>query len=141
MDMPVQTALGVQGQAGPGPTRALAAFVADLRHGEIDAFARRAACRHLIDTLGAMIAGAAQDSTRSVQQAYARAGVAPGPVAMPGFTERFDALHAAYVGGTACHGLEVDDGYRLPPARCIRAPWSSPPRWRWPSAPMPRARR
>ena len=112
MDHPIPQATRADLDANAGPTRALAEFVAALGTGEIDAFARRAACRHLIDTLGAMIAGAPQQATVAVARAYARAGVATGPIAVPGMRQRFDALHAAYIGGTACHGLEVDDGYR-----------------------------
>jgi len=107
MDLPVQAAA-----PSHGPTRQLANFTADLRQGEIDGFARRAACRHLIDTLGAMIAGAPQASTSAVLHAYRRAGVPEGRVQVPGMRQRFDALQAAYVGGAASHGLEVDDGYR-----------------------------
>ena len=107
MDLPVQGAAPSR-----GPTRQLANFTADLGRSEIDGFARRAACRHLIDTLGAMIAGAPQASTLAVLHAYRLAGVPEGQVPVPGMRERFDALHAAYVGGTASHGLEVDDGYR-----------------------------
>ncbi|WP_158742636.1 MmgE/PrpD family protein [Acidisphaera sp. L21] len=108
MDLPVQHEVLLQ----PGPTRQLADFVANLRTGEIDAFARRAATRHLIDTLGAIIAGAPQDSTQAVAKAYARAGVGSGPIVVPGMATRFDALHATYIAGAAGHGLEVDDGYR-----------------------------
>lgn len=111
MDLPMQDAhRDLEGV--PGPTRQLAAFIAGLRGDAIDAFARRAATRHLIDTLGAMIAGAPQPATQAVARAFARAGVAGGPVAVPGLGRRFDVLHAAYIGGTACHGLELDDGYR-----------------------------
>ena len=95
-----------------GPTRQLAEFVAGLSLDRIDGFARRAACRHLIDTLGAMIAGVPQASTEAVLTAYRLAGVPAGPVVLPGMRQGLDALHAAYAGGAACHGLEVDDGYR-----------------------------
>ncbi len=110
MDLPIHDVAG--SQAATGPTRQLAAFTASLTLADIDGFARRAARRHLIDTLAAMIAGALQPATQAVLQAYRLAGVATGEVAVPGMTQRFDALHAAYLAGTACHGLEVDDGYR-----------------------------
>ena len=111
MDQPLPTGTASVG-AAPGPTRQLADFIAGLDLAAIDSFARRAATRHLIDTVGAIIAGAAQDATRSVESAYAAAGVAEGRVPVPGVKRRYDALHAAYVGGTSAHGLEVDDGYR-----------------------------
>jgi 2-methylcitrate dehydratase PrpD len=94
------------------PTRDLAAHLAALVSAPIDRVARRAAVRHLIDTVGAMVAGSGVQAVRAVEQAYDAAAVPPGPVALPGFARGFDALHAAYIGGTACHGLEVDDGYR-----------------------------
>ena len=114
MDLPVHGApLPRHGDAQRlGPTRQLANFIAGIGKAEIDDFARRAACRHLIDTLGAMIAGAPQESTKAVLHAYRLAGVPEGKVQIPGMGQRFDALHAAYVSASASHGLEVDDGYR-----------------------------
>ncbi len=112
MDLPIHTATLENSADRIGPTRQLAEFTAGLSTAEIDSFALRAASRHLIDTLGAMIAGASQDATVSVTRAYELAGVAGGTVPVPGMWQRYDALHAAYVAGTACHGLEVDDGYR-----------------------------
>lgn len=103
MPLPVTTA---------GPTRQLADFAAGLELAAVDAVARHAARRHLIDTLACIISGAGQDATLSVQRALSAAGVGVGPVAMPGFRERYDALSAAYLGGAAAHGLELDDGFR-----------------------------
>ncbi|MBR0680190.1 MmgE/PrpD family protein [Roseomonas eburnea] len=108
MDMPIPDAQA----ATTGPTRALAEFVAGLDLAQVDDFARHAARRHLIDTLGAMIAGATQDATLSVEKAFAAAGIGAGAVPMAGVRQRYDALSAAYVGGTSGHGLELDDGYR-----------------------------
>lgn len=110
MDMPAQTLAAGTGAAGP--TRQLAEFCADLRLEAVDEFARRAARRHLIDTLGAMIAGAPQDATKSVETALAAAGTAPGAIPVPGVARRYDMLSASYVGGTCGHGLELDDGFR-----------------------------
>ncbi len=111
MDLSSPLKVGLQ-DASPGPTRQLAAFTAGLILPSIDAFTRRAACRHLIDTVGAMVAGASQAATTSVARAFDMAGVAGGDVPVPGLSRRFDALNAAYIGGTAGHGLELDDGYR-----------------------------
>lgn len=111
MDMPIQDSKAA-GLAAPGPTRALAEFAAGLRLATVDDFARHAARRHGIDTLGAMIAGATQDATLSVENALAAAGICGGSVPMAGVARRYDVLSAAYVGGTAGHGLELDDGYR-----------------------------
>jgi len=108
MDLPLPTAASTTS----GPTRALADFVADLRLEAVDDFARHAARRHLIDTLGAMIAGAGQEATGSVERALAAAGLLAGPVPVPGLPRRYDMLSAAHLGGTSAHGLELDDGYR-----------------------------
>jgi 2-methylcitrate dehydratase PrpD len=95
----------------PGPTTDLAGLLARLRIGAIDAFAKRAATRHLIDTLGAIIAGATQEVTGIAERVLGRVH-GTGAVAVPGFSTRYDLLTAAYLGGTAGHGLELDDGYR-----------------------------
>jgi len=112
MDLPLPAHAASTGATAPGPTRTLAEFVAALRLEAVDEFARHAARRHLIDTLGAMIAGAGQTATGSVERALAAAGLPPGPVAVPGLPRRYDMLSAAHLGGTSAHGLELDDGYR-----------------------------
>ncbi len=111
MDLPMHGS-AVQAAQGPGPTRVLAEFAAGLRLADVDDVARHAARRHLIDTLGAMIAGAPQAATQSVERALAAAGLPAGSTPVPGVKRRYDALSAAYVGGTCGHGLELDDGYR-----------------------------
>ncbi|MBR0648867.1 MmgE/PrpD family protein [Roseomonas terrae] len=108
MDMPIPDARATT----TGPTRVLSEFVAGLDLAQVDDFARHAARRHTIDTLGAMIAGATQDATASVEKAFAAAGIGAGTVPMAGVQQRYDVLSAAYVGGTCGHGLELDDGYR-----------------------------
>jgi 2-methylcitrate dehydratase PrpD len=127
MDMPMEKGEAAAA-AGPGPTRALAAFCAGTELAGVDDFACRAARRHLIDTLGAMIAGAPQEATKSVEKALAAAGVGAGVVPVPGAARRYDALSAAYVGGTCGHGLELDDGYRAgsvhPGTVVVPAAWS-----------------
>ena len=111
----------------PGPTAALAGFLAGLTLEAVDDFARHAARRHLIDTLAAVIAGAAQDVTGIAERTLA-AVHGPGSVAIPGFANRYDMLTAAYLAGTAGHGLELDDGYRSgsvhPGTVVVPAAWS-----------------
>lgn len=111
MDLPIPDTK-VAGLAAPGPTRVLAEFTAGLDLAQVDDFARHAARRHAIDTLGAMIAGATQNATISVERAFAAAGIGAGSVPMAGVKQRYDVLSAAYIGGTSGHGLELDDGYR-----------------------------
>lgn len=113
LDTPLAPATASQpGTAGPGPTASLAGFAAGLRYAAIDEAARQAARRHLIDTLGAMIAGAGQEATTSGRNAMRAAGAGAGPVPVPGLGQRYDALSAAWLGGTSAHGLELDDGHR-----------------------------
>jgi len=111
----------------PGPTSDLAGFLAGLRGSQVDAFARHAARRHLIDTLAAVIAGAGQEVTGIAERVLA--GVhGTGHVPVPGFAARYDVLTSAYLAGTAGHGLELDDGYRSgsvhPGTVVVPAAWS-----------------
>ncbi|MGF7160389.1 2-methylcitrate dehydratase PrpD [Rhodoligotrophos appendicifer] len=94
-----------------GPTATLAAFAAGLRSEDLSGEERHAAGRHLLDTLGACIAGATGHVTALARDAMAEMGKG-GAVPVPGFAGRFDPLTAAWLGGVSAHGLEVDDGYR-----------------------------
>ncbi len=113
--------------AVPGPTAALAGFLAALKLEAVDDFARHAARRHLIDTLGAIVAGAGQEVTGIAERVLG--GVhGTGAVPVPGFAAGYDLLTAAYLAGTAGHGLELDDGYRAgsvhPGTVVVPAAWS-----------------
>lgn len=94
-----------------GDTRALLSFVAGLSWHELDDEVRRAARRHLLDTVGVMVAGGAGDVATRLDGVLAQ--VRPdGAVPVPGRCRRVDALDAAHLGGTGAHGIELDDGYR-----------------------------
>jgi 2-methylcitrate dehydratase PrpD len=95
----------------PGPTRALAEFVAGARSTGFDARTLRRARYHTLDTVGAMVAGAGQEATATAARTLGVCGAA-GDTPVPGRAERLDLLSAAFLGGTAGHGLELDDGYR-----------------------------
>ena len=96
---------------GLGATEALVKFASGLRYDDIPEAAIHAARRHSLDTVGAILAGARQHATKAVKQTLLElAGTGNAPV--PGLTRRFDPLSAAYIAGTAGHGLELDDGYR-----------------------------
>jgi 2-methylcitrate dehydratase PrpD len=98
-------------QPASGATAALVAFVSALRHDGLDAEVRHYARRHLLDTVGVMISGAAGDVATRAETMLA--GVRPaGAIPVPGRVRRADMLDAAYLGGTAAHGIELDDGYR-----------------------------
>ena len=94
-----------------GATDALVDFASALRYEALDAEVRHYARRHLLDTVGCMIAGAPGDVA-----SRAEAGVASvrgaGNIPEPGRTRRADLLDAAFLGGTAAHGIELDDGFR-----------------------------
>ena len=73
--------------------------------------------RHLLDTVGVMIAGAPGDVATNAETMLAgvRGG---GKIPVPGRAKRHDLLDAAFLGGTAAHGIELDDGYRVGSAHC-----------------------
>ncbi|PZX15107.1 2-methylcitrate dehydratase PrpD [Palleronia aestuarii] len=101
----------IDAQTTPGATRALAKFVAEARTASFDDKTFHRARYHALDTIGALIAGAVQETTETTVKAV-RATGAGGEVPVPGRGERFDMTTAALIAGTAGHGLEVDDGYR-----------------------------
>jgi 2-methylcitrate dehydratase PrpD len=79
---------------------------------------RDATLRHVIDTVGVMIAGAWTSTTAAVAETAASAGDVP----VPGRANTVTALDAGYLGGVAAHGLEFDDGYRagsVHPGACV----------------------
>ncbi len=101
---------------GLGATRRLARLASSLTYGDLDAPTRRAARRHILDTLGACLAGSAQPVTEAAEAVLAETPTAEtraaGAVSVPGRSRRAPALSAAYLAGTSAHGLELDDGYR-----------------------------
>src|SRR5215470_18256673 len=98
-------------QPAAGATSALVDFVAGLSYDSLDAEVRHYTRRHLLDTVGVMISGAEGDVATRAEAALAavRGG---GGIPVPGRTRRADVLDAAFLGGTAAHGMELDDGYR-----------------------------
>ena len=94
-----------------GATEAIVEFVNELRHDALTDEVRHYARRHLLDTVGVMIAGARRrrrDAAETVLAAVRPAGQIP----VPGRARRADLIDAAFLGGTAAHGIELDDGYR-----------------------------
>jgi 2-methylcitrate dehydratase PrpD len=98
-------------QPAAGATAALVEFVHALSYAALDAEVRHYARRHLLDTVGVMISGAGGDvaSRAEAMLAAVRGG---GRIPVPGRARRADLLDAAFLGGTAAHGIELDDGYR-----------------------------
>src|SRR6266498_6042007 len=100
-----------------GATAAVVEFVGELRHAALPHEVRYYARRHLLDTVGVMIAGAEGDvATRA--EAVLSSVRGAGSVPVPGRPRRADLLDAAFLGGTAAHGIELDDGYRHGSAHC-----------------------
>src|SRR6266508_3498770 len=92
-------------------TAAVVEFVSELRYATIPDEARHYARRHLLDTVGVMIAGAAGDVATRAEAVLATVRPA-GRIPVPGRARRADLIDAAFLGGTAAHGIELDDGYR-----------------------------
>ena len=72
---------------------------------------RHYARRHLLDTVGVMIAGAGGEVASRAEAMLAAVRPA-GHIPVPGRARRADLLDAAFLGGTAAHGIELDDGFR-----------------------------
>jgi 2-methylcitrate dehydratase PrpD len=98
-------------QSAAGATAALVEFVSELRFDALDPEVRHYARRHLLDTVGVMIAGATADVATRTEAALAVVRGA-GRIPVPGRARRADLLDAAFLAGTAAHGVELDDGYR-----------------------------
>jgi 2-methylcitrate dehydratase PrpD len=95
----------------PGATACLVEFAARLKYAALPEDVRHHARRHLLDTIGVMVAGAQGDLCRKAQAVLG--GTSHGEcVAVPGREERASVLDAAFLGGTAAHGIEFDDGFR-----------------------------
>lgn len=67
----------------------------------------RVATRHLIDTLGVIVAGLGQGVAAQLAPLLPK-----GDLPLPGYDGQRAAADHAYLCGTAAHGLELDDGYR-----------------------------
>src|SRR5215475_8431535 len=91
-------------------TEAITGFVGALRYAALSEEVRHYARRHLFDTVGVMIAGAGGEVATRAEAVLATARPA-GSVPVPGRSRRADLIDAAFLGGTAAHGIELDDGY------------------------------
>jgi 2-methylcitrate dehydratase PrpD len=94
-----------------GATDALVGFVYELRYQTLSEEVRHFAKRHLLDTVGVMIAGAGSEVANLAEAMLASVRDA-GTIVVAGRARRADLLDAAFLGGTAAHGIELDDGYR-----------------------------
>jgi 2-methylcitrate dehydratase PrpD len=94
-----------------GASAAIVDFVAGVRHSALSEEVRHYARRHLLDTVGVMIAGAGGEVASRAEAMLAAVRPA-GRIPVPGRARRADLLDAAFLGGTAAHGIELDDGFR-----------------------------
>src|SRR5205809_4851248 len=94
-----------------GATAAVVEFVGELRFAALTDEVRHYARRHLLDTVGVMIAGAGGEVATRAEAVLAAVRPA-GRIPVPGRARRADLIDAAFLGGTAAHGIELDDGYR-----------------------------
>ena len=101
-----------------GATDTIVAFASALRYADLDDEVRYYARRHLLDTVGVMIAGAPGDVATNAEAMLAAVRAGSGRIPVPGRLKRHDLLDAAFLGGTAAHGIELDDGYRVGSAHC-----------------------
>src|SRR6266446_6004595 len=100
-----------------GATDAIVGFVGKVAYGALSEEVLHYARRHLLDTVGVMIAGAGGEVATRAEAVLAAVRPA-GRVPVPGRARRADLLDAAFLGGTAAHGIELDDGYRHGSAHC-----------------------
>lgn len=106
---------------GASTTASLIQFVMHCRWEDVPDDVKHAARRQLIDTIGVMVAGAQSELTDQTERMLA-AMRQEGGVVVPGRRRRADQLDAAYLSGTAGHGIELDDGHRqgsVHPAVCV----------------------
>src|SRR3954469_13673476 len=104
-------------QPAAGATDQIVKFAGSLRYDALPEEARHYARRHLLDTVGVMIAGAG--GTIAKQSENVIKAVRPsGKIPVPGRARRAHLLDAPFLGGTAAHGIELDDGYRHGSAHC-----------------------
>ncbi|MFM0182924.1 MmgE/PrpD family protein [Paraburkholderia aspalathi] len=85
----------------------LAAFVAGVPNDALPAAVVHKAKRHILDTLGASLAGAAAMESRSARAVMSVDG--PGVTQVWGTRQSLGPRSAAFVNGVAAHALELDD--------------------------------
>lgn len=100
-----------QPQLRSGATAALSNFIATLHYDNLKVPEQLAVKRHLLDTLGAAIAGSQSAPAQIAAVALADLDET-GTVPVPGRADSWSRLSAAYLMGASAHGLELDDGFR-----------------------------
>jgi len=86
----------------------LGSFIANARYEDVPADIVEKAKRHILDTLGAGLAGAtSEEAKRSLAALLLTDG--PGPAVVWGTRSRLSPRNAAFINGTAAHAFELDD--------------------------------
>src|SRR5215510_5681610 len=86
----------------------LGAFVANARYEDLPAGIVDKAKRHILDTLGAGLAGAtSEEAKRSLAALLSTDG--PGAALAWGTQSKLSPRNAAFINGTAAHAFELDD--------------------------------
>jgi 2-methylcitrate dehydratase PrpD len=101
-----------------GATATIVNFAVGLRYADLSDEVCYYARRHLLDTVGVMIAGAPGEVASNAEKMLESVRGGGGGIPVPGRAKRHDLLDAAFLGGTAAHGIELDDGYRVGSAHC-----------------------
>jgi len=107
------SATAVQNRARqmPGATKELVNFAVGLQYEHLTIDERRAVRRHVLDTIGACLAGSRGEATQ-IAAGLLKDVLASGRFSVPGMERQFDILAAAFLTGASSHGIELDDGYR-----------------------------
>jgi 2-methylcitrate dehydratase PrpD len=90
------------------PTEVLARFAAEIRPDEIPPDVAASARRHILDTLGLMLAGSTSDGSALTRALHAELGGRP-QAGVVGSRSRTSVLQAAFANGEAAHALDFDD--------------------------------
>jgi len=96
-------------EQAPTAAETLASFYSALRAGDLPAPTVHAVRRHMLDTLGAALAGVRQPEAEAARAAARAAYGLDGPAILWGRPDSAGAAAAALVNGTAAHALELDD--------------------------------
>ena len=97
--------------ASATPTAALAQFASGIDWASLADTERRSAKRHLLDAIGACVAGVEQPVVNGAASLLEQIS-GQGPVPIIGSRYRRDLLSAAYLMAVSCHAIELDDGNR-----------------------------
>ncbi|MFC7157003.1 MmgE/PrpD family protein [Halomarina halobia] len=91
------------------PAAEIASFVSNLTYDGVPADAVRIAERCFVDTVGVTLAGAVEGAGETAATAMRATGEDGGPASVLGRGTTASAVGAAFVNGTAGHGLDFDD--------------------------------